>query len=86
MVTCPPVPNVNNSVVSTTEAMFGSVPQYSCRHGYKFPDDTVQKSIECDMSGQWTGNISDCIGIHIYSLILLILCMNEYRVGCHLPD
>ena len=62
VITCPPVPRIQHTEVSTELAVYESVVEYKCMEGLHFMDWNDSHSILCQDNGQWNNtDIPRCI-------------------------
>ncbi len=70
---CPVPPTIGNA--SRITLATDTIQVYRCREGYKFPDNTTHKTIECLPSRTWSiENVIHCIGI-LFHIKCICMCL-----------
>ena len=50
---CDYVPNMPNAYRNTDYTLHGTFVNFTCHHGYQFPDNSTEKNITCLDNGEW---------------------------------
>ena len=72
-VSCGSPPSVMNAVFDpNANISYGSSVDYTCIPGYVFTRDDTSNRIQCDESGQWMPQISDCKRRYLSITVIII--------------
>jgi hypothetical protein len=83
VLTCPTVPVITNAWSNSTNAIYGTVVNYTCKKGHIFPNNASRALIKCTDNGNWSEALHNCTGNHTGNSMKQWLILPPFWITCY---